>query len=78
MEPQDTTDVRTLSELQAFDAMIRFLEAYWQMRGATSDDLATLLSDLSRNVWSNGMPGDPATWSDWREAISCVLQQDGS
>ncbi|MEO0464381.1 MAG: hypothetical protein AAF127_14735 [Pseudomonadota bacterium] len=78
MERQDTTDLRTLSELQAFDAMIRFLEVCWQMRGAASDDLSILLSDLSRSVWSNGMSGDPATWSDWREAVSNVLQYDGS
>jgi hypothetical protein len=74
----DTTDLRTLTELQAFDAMVNFLEAYWQMRGQSSDDIANLLSDLTRDVWSTGMPGDPANWLDWQQAVTKVLGEIGS
>lgn len=68
--------LRTLNELEAFDAMMRFVEAYWERGGKQSDDLAHLLSDLSRNLWANGMPGDLAQWSDFRAAVDGVLSQD--
>ena len=64
---------RELNELQAFDAMRHFLEAYWTRGGNRSDDLAVLLSNLSREMWANGMPGDPAQWNDFRAAVSEVL-----
>jgi hypothetical protein len=66
---------RALDELQAFDAMCAFLEAYWERGGKTSDDLATLLSSLSRDVWASGIPGDPALWDDWRAAVDAVVGQ---
>lgn len=68
-----TDDLKTLNELQAFDAMVVFLRAYWTTRGEISDDIANLLSDVSRTVWANEMPGDPAAWSDWQIAVTSVL-----
>jgi hypothetical protein len=65
---------RSLDELKAFDAMVAFLEAYWERGDKASDDLAVLLSSLSRDIWANSMPGDPAAWHDWREAVNKVLQ----
>lgn len=67
---------RTLNELQAFDAMRLFLEAYWERGGKQSDDLATLLGNLDREIWANSMPGDPAQWSDFRKAVSVVLAKE--
>lgn len=64
---------RTLNELQAFDAMRLFLDAYWERGGKQSDDLAILLGNLDREIWANSMPGDPAQWSDFRKAVSGVL-----
>ena len=64
---------RTLDELQAFDAMRHFLEAYWERRGKVSDDIAVLPSDVDRDMWANGMPGDPALWNDFRAAVSEVV-----
>ena len=62
----------------AFDAMRAFLEAYWE-RGMRSDEgLANLLSNLNRSVWSNGGPGDPAMWSDWRKAVALIRNASGS
>ena len=68
----------TLDELMAFDAMRAFLEACWE-RGLKSDkDLANLLSNLNRSVRSDGSPGDPATWSDWKEAVGRIRSVPGS
>ena len=52
-----------------FDAMRLFLEAYWERGGRASDDLAVLLGGLER-LESDGMPLDPAMWSDWIDAVS--------
>ena len=68
---------RSLNELEAFDAMRLFLEAYSELRGNRSDDIAILLGDLSRETWSNRMPGDPASWNDFRKAVSQVLDSEG-
>jgi len=61
-----------LSELEAFDAMRLFLEAYWRRGGQVSDDLASLLSDIGREVWANAQPGDPAQWDDWLAAVEAI------
>lgn len=62
----------SLTELEAFDAMRSFLEAYWRRGACSSDDLAILLSDLNRGVWADQRPGDPAQWGDWLAAIRSV------
>ena len=67
---------RTLDELAAFDAMRAFLEAYWKRGGEVSEDLAVLLSALDRDIWSDGGPGDPAMWPDWRKAVDATLAGD--
>ena len=61
--PHSQLDPRT-----AFDAMRVFLEAYLERGGGVSDDLAVLLGGIQR-VESDGMPADPAMWSDWMDAI---------
>ena len=68
---------RTLNELEAFDAMRLFLEAYWERGGKQSDDIAVLLTNLDRDVWANGMPMDRAQWHDFRDAVSRVLSSRG-
>jgi len=30
------------------------------------------MSDLSREIWSNQMPGDPASWRDWQKAVTNI------
>jgi hypothetical protein len=49
--------------------MLLFLEAYWERGGQASDDLAVLLGGLQR-LESDGVPLDPAMWSDWLEAVA--------
>jgi len=64
--------LRTLNELEAYNAMVWFLNSYWERRGKLSDDIAILMSDLSREIWSNQMPGDPASWRDWQKAVTNI------
>jgi hypothetical protein len=59
---------RDLDELEAFDAMRLFLEAYWERGLKTSDDLAVLLGSLDRAA-KDGGPMDAAQWDDWLQAI---------
>jgi hypothetical protein len=68
---------RPLDELVAYDAMRSFIEAYWERGGKASEDIALLLSCLSRDVWANGMPGDPAFWQDWRASVDAALAARG-
>ena len=66
------TPVLHLDELQAYDAMVEFLDAYWRRGGMHSDDIAVLLGGLSRSPWTDKFPGDPAMWEDWMRAVSKV------
>ena len=61
--------VHQLSELEAFDAMRAFLEAYWERGGKQSDDIAVLLGSLNRY---GGPPLDIAQWHDWLDALGSV------
>jgi len=56
-----------LTELEAFDAMRTFLEAYWERGLKESDNIAVLLGNLNRE---GGPPIDIAQWHDWLNAIS--------
>lgn len=54
-----------LTEIEAYSAMINFLEGYYQ-RGK-SDDIAILLGSMS--LLKDGHPADAAMWSDWIKSI---------
>lgn len=62
-----------LSPEQAFAAMVLFLERYCA-RGGCGDDLAGLLGDIHINE-RDGLPIDPAAWTDWLSAIEDVLAE---
>ncbi len=67
---------RQLNELQAYDAMVAFITAYWNRGLKSSADIAALLGSMERGVlWANGMPVDPAFWADWNEAVTQVLDR---
>jgi len=59
-----------ISVNDAYRAMFRFLEAYFERTKA--DEVAVLLGSM--NLADDGKPMDPAMWQDWlvavREAIS--------
>jgi hypothetical protein len=55
----------------AYDAMLVFLEAYWERGDRKSDDIAVLLGGLQR-LERDGVPVDQAMWNDWLEAVDHV------
>lgn len=63
-----------LTTRQAYDAMGKFLEAYYPH--APAGGLSSLLSDVSTSFWQNSMPGDPAAWYDWLKAVQDVIVPD--
>ena len=69
---------RDLNQLEAFDAMRHFLEAYWVRGGKAADELAVLLGDIDRTLANDGGPADPAQWADWLEAVRKIKAQQQS
>jgi hypothetical protein len=70
----------TLTELEAFDAMRLFIEAFWRRGNCESEELRNLLSFTDRTPWPNGKqlphlagaPCDIAQWEDWLDAVAKV------
>lgn len=74
----------SLSELEAFDAMRVFLEAFWRRGGCKSDELAMLLGSTNRGGYPDGSkqlphlvgaPLDIAQWNDWLDAIAVIKSE---
>jgi hypothetical protein len=64
-------DGSALSEQQAFEAMRRFLEEYWQrFNEATVSDV---LSDTQPAFLADTVTADPAAWQDWIRIVRGVL-----
>lgn len=58
-----------LTERQAFEAMVLFLEDFYKR--TQSDEVGGLLSDLL--ISEGGTTADPAAWEDWMESVRKVL-----
>jgi hypothetical protein len=58
-----------LTERQAFEAMVRFLEGVYDR--TQSDDIGGLLSDLL--IVEANETADPAAWKDWMNSVQTVL-----
>lgn len=57
-----------LTEKQAFEAMVSFLDDYYKQTQA--DDIGALLGSLQ--LLSDGKPADPALWQDWLSSVQKV------
>jgi hypothetical protein len=64
----------TLTSKQAFDAMYRFLELYYN--ATQSGELAVLLSGLS--LLSDGITADPACSCYWDETVQAILKENNA
>ena len=58
---------------QAYIAMIRFLEQYYER--SQSEDIVDLLSGLNLEIWKDGSSADPAMWQDWKASVEHVLSE---
>ena len=59
----------SLSEAEAYDAMLEFLTNYF--RETSLEEVGLLLSELE---WlEDGQTADPASWSDWLRAVQAVV-----
>ena len=63
------SDGRTITEKQAYEAMLHFLAAWLKLSG--SKDLTDILS--GGEYWEEAVPADPAFWEYWQEAVEKVL-----
>jgi len=73
-KPVDETMERRLTELQAFNAMVKFLEKYY--KETASDFMGGLLGALL--FLPDGDTFDPAFWEDWGIAIKKILHEQNS
>ena len=72
--------MRTLNELDAFDAMRLLLEKWWEAGERSEDQIAVLLGSLNRtntSILGPGAPLDIALWEDWRDAVGTILERGG-
>ncbi len=70
--------METLTIRQAYDAMVLFLEHWYEL--TKSDDVALLLSGLNL-AWLDPSTGeqwtaDPAFWDDWMKCVQKILFPD--
>jgi hypothetical protein len=62
----------TLTEKQAFQTMVLFLEEFYQR--TNSDEIGGLLSDLLMS--EEGITADPAAWEDWQNCIQQIVKTE--
>ena len=60
-----------LTDRQAFEAMVLFLESFYER--TNSDDVAVLLGQLM--ILEDGETADPAAWHDWMSGVQKVLNK---
>ena len=65
----------TLTQVEAYDSMRAFLEAYWERGLRESEEIAVLLSSLA--PLRDGISADPAQWNDWPAAVKTVKDRKG-
>jgi len=61
----------TVTKLQAFNAMRKFLENYYTE--TSSDDIGALLGDLQ--LLEDGTTADPAALTDWINCINEITEE---
>ena len=63
-----------LTEKEAFDAMMVFLEKFYE--STKSDDVGALLGSMI--ILEDGGTADPAVWGEWLESVQKVVANNGA
>lgn len=63
---------KKLTKLQAYNAMIKFLEIYFVQ--SNSGDLGSLLGGMDFLV--DGSTADSAAWEDWIDSVNAILKKN--
>lgn len=61
-----------LTRLQAYHAMIRFLEIYYEQ--TNSDDFGSLLGEM--DFLQDGSTADPASWFNWIKSVQTIQNRE--
>lgn len=83
MSPDDlNAEAGHLTMEQAYRAMHRFVQDYFERGGRKGDELAQFLSYSEPEQWGPRKDnpigaGDPAAWDDWTKAVQKVEAKDG-
>lgn len=64
-----------MSIQEAYVVMYNILDDYY-CRESENDSLASLLSDMDPNIFSDKRAADPAAYNDWHNCISCFGRRD--
>ena len=74
---------KKLTKLQAYNVMLFFLKELYEQESLNYlnnelSDSKLYLGDILSNseFWTDGIPGDRGTWSDWKKAIKTTVSQD--
>jgi hypothetical protein len=65
---EEILKMEKLTPTEAFQAMILFLETYYER--TQSDEIGALLGSLQ--LLEDGKPADPAMWQDWLQYSNSV------
>ena len=61
-----------LTKSEAYRAMFKFIESYFELGGSESDDIGILLGSMQ--LAKDGHPLDSAIQKDWDEAIKATIR----
>ncbi len=73
-KPEDETMEKKLTKLQAFNAMVKFLDEYYKK--TASDFMDGLISSLYSTI--DGGTANPTFWSKWNDAIKKILHKQNN
>ena len=62
-----------MSIQEAYVVMYNILDDYYCHK-SKNDSLASLLSDMDSNIFSDKKAADPATYNDWYNCIGCYIR----
>lgn len=70
-------NMRTLTELQAFDATLRWLRMHIESMGDPPlHDLVTLMAYGHLDKDGTPITNDPGEWDEWTSCVTATLEQE--